>query len=143
MKTITIYIFFILIALSGRTECQEVTNEAPAEVYFLRDIGLQGKWIAFRIFSDDEMICKLNDNRFTVHQLSPDTKTLSVQFKGDKIKKKTIRQEVELESGKTYYFYVCIKQGKFLKNNRPILCPVEKDEVEDFLKESKIDDKCF
>ena len=141
MKSITIYISIIFITLSGRAECQAVNNEAPAEVYFLRAKSLQGAAIAFRIFANDELICKLNNNRYTVHQLSPDSKTLSVQFKGGKIKKKTIRYDVELESGKTYYFGICITSGAFV--NRPILCPVDKEEAEDFIKESKLDDKCF
>ncbi|MDA8693190.1 DUF2846 domain-containing protein [Saprospiraceae bacterium] len=141
MKAITFFLLIILTTLSGRTECQETTGDAPAEVYFIRAKSLQGAAIAYRIFADDEMICKLNNNRYTVHQLSPDTKTISVQFKGGKIKKKTIRIDVELESEKTYYFGVCIKNGAFV--NRPILCQAEKDEAEDFMKVSKLDDKCF
>ena len=111
----------ILILVSGMLYAQN-QNEQPdsatqtAKVYFMRSTGFQGSAQGFTVFIDDTVVCKLNNKRFSIHEVTPGTHRFSVQFAGKNSKEKAERIEIEIEAGKTYYIQLIFQSG-LVKNN--------------------------
>ena len=86
------------------------------KVYFLRSTGFQGSAQGFTVFIDDQVVCKLNNKRYSIHDLTPGNHNFSVQFAGKKSKEKAERVEILVEAGKMYYIQLIFQPG-LLKNN--------------------------
>ncbi|MGZ8517929.1 MAG: DUF2846 domain-containing protein [Chitinophagaceae bacterium] len=110
----------MVILVSGALYGQEIKDSSSstqnAKVYFLRSTGFQGSAQGFTTFIDDKVVCKLNNKRFSIHEVIPGTHYFSVQFAGKNSKEKAERIEIELEAGKIYYIQLIFQTG-LLKNN--------------------------
>lgn len=84
-----------------------------AKLYFIRSTGFQGSLFAFMAFIDDEVVCKLNNNRYSIHEVAPGEHTVSVQFYGKKSKKEAEHFKIVVESGKTYYVQMIYQDNLF------------------------------
>ena len=85
-------------------------------VYFLRGKGHAGSATAFSALIDDVRVCKLNNRRYSVHEVSPGEHEFKAQFGGKKGKKKAEVALIEIEAGKTYYIQM-IMQASFWVND--------------------------
>lgn len=117
-KKVILFIIFFAAALAMYGQDQGVTPDSAnnGKVYFLRSTGFQGSAQGFTVFIDDMIVCKLNNKRFSIHELPPGTHKFSVQFAGKNSKEKAERIEIEIEPGKTYYIQLIFQTG-LLKNN--------------------------
>jgi|SRR5687768_7536492 len=102
--------------LYGQNQNEADSAAQNAKVYFLRSTGFQGSAQGFTTFIDDKVVCKLNNKRFSIHEVAPGTHQFSVQFAGKNSKEKAERIEIELEAGKTYYIQLIFQTG-LIKNN--------------------------
>jgi hypothetical protein len=102
--------------LYGQNQNEADSTKENAKVYFLRSTGFQGSAQGFTTFIDDKVVCKLNNKRFSIHEVAPGTHQFSVQFAGKNSKEKAERIEIELEAGKTYYIQLIFQTG-LIKNN--------------------------
>lgn len=89
----------------------EEVSENEAIVYFLRSSGFTGSATAFNAFIDSKLACKLNNKRYSVHNISEGTHRFAVQAAGKKMKKKTSSIELQIVNGKEYYFQIILKTG--------------------------------
>ncbi len=136
MKKITLLSAFLLLA-SFFVKAQD----PGAKVYFIRSTGFNGSAVAFTTFIDDQLVCKLNNKRFSVHELVPGKHTFSVQFAGKTSKEKAERITIDVEAGKTYYVQLIFQPGAF-KNN--LYCQeVTQNSVEAILKSCQEDKECL
>jgi hypothetical protein len=113
-----ITIIFLLIPSSSKAQ-DLPENDPEAEyglVYFLRGKGHAGSATAFSALIDDAIVCKLNNRRYSVHQVSPGKHEFKAQFGGKKGKKKAEIALIEIEAGKTYYVQM-IMQASFWVND--------------------------
>jgi hypothetical protein len=113
-----ITIIFLLIPPSSKAQ-DLPENDPEAEyglVYFLRGKGHAGSATAFSALIDDAIVCKLNNRRYSVHQVSPGKHEFKAQFGGKKGKKKAEIALIEIEAGKTYYVQM-IMQASFWVND--------------------------
>lgn len=110
---------FILCSIVVSSEAQ-TTTAAPAtptaKVYFMRSTGFTGSAQGFTVFIDDSVVCKLNNKRYSIHEVAPGTHRFSVQFAGKNSKDKAERIEINTEGGKTYYIQLIFQNG-MIKNN--------------------------
>ena len=97
---------------NGQTD----STKQSGKVYFMRSTGFQGSAQGFTVFIDDSVVCKLNNKRFSIHDVAPGTHRFSVQFAGKSSKEKAERIEIEIEAGKTYYIQLIFQSG-LVKNN--------------------------
>jgi len=97
-------------------EAQPDSTGKYGKVYFMRSTGFQGSAQGFTVFIDDTVVCKLNNKRFSVHNVTPGVHRFSVQFAGKSSKEKAERIEIEIESGKSYYIQLIFQSG-LVKNN--------------------------
>lgn len=95
---------------------QADSTKQNSKVYFMRSTGFQGSAQGFTVFIDDSVVCKLNNKRFSIHDVAPGTHRFSVQFAGKSSKEKAERIEIEIEAGKTYYIQLIFQSG-LVKNN--------------------------
>jgi Protein of unknown function (DUF2846) len=114
MKKLLSLLLLCSIVLSA--EAQADSTRQTATVYFMRSTGFTGSAQGFTVFIDDNVVCKLNNKRYSVHQVAPGTHRFSVQFAGKNAKDKAERIEISTEAGKTYYIQLIFQSG-LLKNN--------------------------
>jgi len=106
----------ILIFCSLSFNAQENQNENSVDIYFIRTTGFAGSASAFKTFIDTTFVCKLNNNKYSIHHVKPGMHTFSVQFGGKKIKEKTEKFELLTEPNKKYYIEVMFETGLFINN---------------------------
>jgi hypothetical protein len=108
----------LILVISGTLLGQNSTTDSSqgGKVYFLRSTGFQGSAQGFTVFIDDKVVCKLNNKRFSIHDVAPGKHIFSVQFAGKQSKEKAERVEISVEPGKTYYIQLIFQTG-LLKNN--------------------------
>jgi len=113
MKTFKLIILLLLgILFSNLSHSQDKT----AKVYFIRSTGFQGSANAFTTFIDQQLVCKLNNKRYSIHQVEPGEHSFAVQFAGKQAKKKAEQITIKLEEGKTYYIQLIFQTGMLVNN---------------------------
>src|SRR5918993_592753 len=87
-----------------------------AKIVFMRSTGFSGSATAFTTFIDDQLVCRLNNKRFSTHSIAAGEHTFSVQFAGKDSKEKAERIKINMESGKTYYIQLVFQTGLLINN---------------------------
>lgn len=132
-KTLTLA--FALVALASAAMAQE-----KAKIYFIRSTGYQGSAGKFKCFIDQKIVCKLNNKRFSIHEVEAGKRQVNVQFGGTQYKGNDEAVFIDVEAGKSYYVQMTLKSG-FLKNN--LLCQeITENSAKVMMKDLEQDD-CF
>jgi hypothetical protein len=101
MKSLLISCFFLLSAIALKAQSTTST------VYFIRERAYEGSLAAYFAYMDDEMLCKINNKKFSIHEVPSGAHVFGVQYSGGKPNNKTEgKVSITLEPGKTYYFKV-------------------------------------
>jgi len=100
---------FLVLLVSNSLFAQEKNGK----VYFIRSEGFQAPAAAFNLFSDQKMIGRLSNKRFSIHDVKPGNHIFSTQFASKNPKEKAEKIEVQIEPGKTYYLQVKFQHGLF------------------------------
>ena len=118
--------FFILVflfTLSHNLFCQDLPeNNSDSEnglVYFIRGKGYAGSATAFNALIDGERVCKLNNRRYSIHEVSPGEHEFKAQFQGKKGKKNAEIVTIDIEAGKTYYIQMVMQTTFFVNDLIP------------------------
>lgn len=126
---------------------QEENDSIPSDsvetgtVYFIRSTGFAGSATAFTAFIDGKLACKLNNKRFSTHEVTPGEHVFTVQFGGKKSKAIAEPITINVEAGKTYYVQMLFQTG-ILKNN--LYCQeVTENSAKTVLVNCKEDRKCL
>jgi VCBS repeat-containing protein len=99
------------------TLCQSIkAQDKTGKVYFMRSTGVQGWAVAFTAFIDGQFVCKLNNKKYSVHEVNVGEHTFSVQFAGKSSKEKAEQITINIEGGKSYYVQMIFQPG-LIKNN--------------------------
>ena len=101
---------------------------------------MHGVAIGFSAFVDDTLKCKLNNKRYSIHDIIPGEHTITVRFYGKKSNATAEPLKMNFEPGKTYYVQM-VYQTKLLTEN---LYPQEVTEnsAKMILSECKLDGDC-
>jgi len=117
------------------------TASEKAKVYFIRSTGFAGSLSAFTAFIDKKLVCKLNNKKYSIHEVDPGDHTFTVQFAGKSAKKRAEPISINLEGGKTYYIQMIFQTGAF-KNN--LYCQeVTENSAKTIMDQCEQDTKCF
>lgn len=124
MKFHFIAIFLISTSITSLCHAQDLPeNTKDSEVgivYFLRGKGHAGSATAFSALIDSVRVCKLNNRRYSVHELSPGTHQFMAQFGGKKSKNKAEVIEIEIEAGGTYYIQMVMQASFWVNDVSPV-----------------------
>lgn len=93
-----------------------ISSDPNATVYFIRSTGFNGSLVPFTAFIDKQLVCKLNNKKYSTHQVAPGEHIFTVQFAGKQAKDKAEPIVIKVEAGKTYYVQMVFQAG-VLKNN--------------------------
>ncbi|RVT72783.1 DUF2846 domain-containing protein [Flavobacterium sufflavum] len=115
MKRI-IFTFLVTIIVTSFTTAQEKETLETGKIYFLRSTGFQGSAVAFKAFIDGEFVCRLNNKKYSIHEVPVGKHECSVQFGGTKSKEKAEKFEVVVEPGKITYVQLVFETGLFINN---------------------------
>ena len=96
----------LLLTFGYKAVAQDSAKTSLAKVYLLRSTGVIGKISAFNIFMDDELICKINNNKYSVHSVASGVHRFQIRFDGHSTRKKIKLLELNIESGESYYINV-------------------------------------
>jgi len=113
MKTIKLMLLLFVVHIFISTVSAQ---SEKGKIYFIRSTGYQGSAVPYTAFIDDQLVCKLNNKRFSIHEVDPGTHSFSVQFAGKNAKEKAERISIDVEAGKTYYIQLIFQPG-LLTNN--------------------------
>lgn len=110
-------LILISVLFIGSIEAQEtVTTTQTGKIYFLRSTGFAGSAQAFKTFIDEKFVCKLNNKKYSVHEVPAGKHKCSVQFGGQKPKEGAEKFEVEVEAGKNTYVQLVFETGFWINN---------------------------
>ena len=110
-----VFTLLMMSLFSLNVQAQESAGK-EAKVIFIRSTGYNGSAAAFTTFIDDQLVCRLNNKRFSTHVVPPGRHSFSVQFAGKSSKSKAEHIELDAEEGKTYYIQLIFQPGAFVHN---------------------------
>lgn len=136
MKILLGFVFFLCFSINGQAQTE------TAKVYLIREGMHEGSAVPCSIFKDEELLCKLNNKRYSIHEVAPGTYTFHTQWNGNKPNRdKRGDIQVTLEAGKTYY----IKFNSVAKafNGYVGLIEVTENTFKTVEPQLKVDDNCL
>lgn len=124
MKSTYHFILLISLLIVSNAEAQDLA-ECPEDsevgiVYFLRGKGHAGSATAFSALIDGVRVCKLNNRRYSKHELTPGLHKFKAQFGGKKGKKKAEIIEIKIEAGQTYYIQMVMQASFWVNDVTPV-----------------------
>ena len=115
MKKIIFALIFTLF-FTSIASAQDSTNVQTGKVYFLRSTGFQGSAVAFKTFIDGTFVCKLNNKKYSIHEVPAGQHECSVQFGGKVSKDKAEKFVIQVEPGKITYVQLVFETGILINN---------------------------
>lgn len=145
INTFALSFLFSIMASSAFSQTTDTASAtaagATAKVVFMRATGGQGAATAFSTFIDDQLVCRLNNKRFSTHSIPAGAHTVSVQVAGKEANEKGEHITINAEAGKTYYIQLVSKVGLLINN---LSCKVvTEDDAKTVLSKLKEDSDCL
>ena len=104
----------LIVILASYITIQTGLSQEKGKVYFMRSTGFSAYTPSgYSAFIDDELACKLNNKRFSIHEVDPGEHEFSVQFSGKRSRDNAERIDIKIEEGKTYYIQMIHQIGFF------------------------------
>jgi hypothetical protein len=111
MKTIKLLaVFAILLTTSFNVFSQTKTGQ----VYLIRLTGYAGSAVNYRFYIDDQLICKLKNKSFSIHDLPVGDHTVSVVSGGLSNGKKSTPLKITVAEGKVNYVSVVSTEAGYV-----------------------------
>lgn len=114
--------------------------QAQSKLYIFRATGYSGSAVGYSAFVDDTLVCKLNNNRYSTHDIKPGKREVSVQYYGKESKDKAESIVINVEVGKTYYVQIT-QQAKGL-TQRIFPQEITESSIKRLLEKCKMDADC-
>lgn len=110
-------------------------------VYLMRKTGISGTATAFTAFIDGELVCRLNNKRYSLHEVPVGEHTITVQFGGKKAKDKAEPITVIVKPGEPTFIQMVMEVRAFINN---LYCQeVTEGSARPVLRQLKEDTKCL
>lgn len=141
MKNFIVLLFVTFVNFNVSAQEAALNTGNTGTICFIRSTGFVGSASAFKTFIDGEFVCKLNNKRYSFHEVPVGKHACSVQFGGKKSKEKAEKFEVEVNAGEITYVQLVLETGAFVNN---VYCEeVTKNTAEGKMKELQEDDACL
>ncbi|MCF6141267.1 DUF2846 domain-containing protein [Flavobacterium sp. K77] len=112
----TILTLLVSLFFAVGVAAQETSTSETGKIYFLRSTGFQGSAVAFKTFIDGEFVCKLNNKKYSIHEVPVGKHECSVQFGGKVSKEKAEKFVIDVQPGKTVYVQIVFESGILINN---------------------------
>jgi hypothetical protein len=126
----------LIITPTPLAEEHSPVQEKTGRVYFIRHTGSDGSAVTFKAVIDKEVVCKLNNKKYSIHEVPTGEHAFSVQFSGKQAEPVTLN----IEEGKNYYLYMVIQPGVM---KTALYCiEITENAAKKFLETCELDAKC-
>ena len=105
-----LFTLLIISCVSVSVCAQDTTKPEMAKVYVMRATGFAGSAINFRVVVDDDISCKIKNDRYAVFTLRPGKHSFYVTSWDAPKTKEKLGLEIPIEAGKTYYLNMILKK---------------------------------
>lgn len=110
MKTFKLFwlsAFLLIVSFSAFSQAK------TGQVYLIRSTGFTGSAVNYSFYIDDQLICKLKNKSFSIHDLSAGEHTVSVVSGGLSTGKKSTPLKITVVEGKVNYINVNSTQSGY------------------------------
>ena len=97
---------FSLLAFLVTASFSAFSQTKTGQVYLIRSTGYTGSAVNYRFYIDDQLVCKLKNKSFSIHDLSVGQHTVSVVSGGLSNGKKSAPLTIAVVEGKVNYVSV-------------------------------------
>ena len=104
---------FSLLAFFLTTSFGAFAQAKTGQVYLIRYTGFTGSAVNYSFYVDDQLICKLKNKSFSIHDLAVGDHTVSVVSGGISNGKKSAPLKITVVEGKTNYVSVVSTQAGY------------------------------
>ena len=116
------------------------TIEETAEIIFIRRTGFSGSAINFKAFIEEDLVCRINNNRYSRHVVQAGEYKCSAQIYGKKRNENRDQVSIEIKPGEKKYIMVNMHYG-FLYNEISAVEISEESALNLLSKKMKLDPK--
>ena len=137
-------VFAILVSLvvTSFVSAQNKENLQTGKIYFLRPTGLPGSGYGFKMFIDDKFVCKLNNKKYSVHEVAVGKHNCFVKAEKKESGESAEKFEVQVEAGKITYVQLIYEVG-FFKSYRLYCEEVAEDLAKKKIEKMSEDTECL
>ena len=93
------------------------------EIIFIRKTGIAGWAIPFKTFINEDLVCKINNKRFSKHEVEAGSYLCTAQFYGKKRNIKRENASIEVRAGEKKYVLLQMDYGLFYNSLSTIEIP--------------------
>jgi hypothetical protein len=136
-----VFVFLVSLIVISFASAQDKVNTKTGKIYFLRSTGLVGFAAPFKTYIDGELVCKLDNKKYSIHEVSSGNHECYVIFGGLKLNEKAEKCNVKVESDKITYVQFFLENG-FL-SFRIYGEEITEDTAKEKMKKMKEDTKCL
>lgn len=93
-------------------------TQDTGNIYFARKKMYTGTSGELKMFIDGKAVCKVGNNKYSIHAVIPGKHVVSVQFGGTEAKEKAMKEgvEIQVEAGKSYYLKAALERQGMINN---------------------------
>jgi hypothetical protein len=135
-------IFLLSISFNSLMKAQEKITTETGKIYFLRSTGFSSSGYGFKMFIDDKFVCKLNNKKYSVHEVAVGKHHCFVKGEKKKPVESAEKFEVQVEAGKITYVQLVYEVG-FFKSYRLYCEEVAQDLAKMKMEKMEEDTKCL
>lgn len=130
-----IFLFFAICC------CSASYAQETGTIYLMRKTGMSGTVSAFNAFIDGELVCRLNNKKFSVHEVPAGEHIITVQFSGKSAKDKAEPITVMVKPGQPVFVQMVLEAGVVINN---LYClEITESSARPILRKLKEDSKCL
>lgn len=105
MKTKSIFLLFVFSICFINFS---FSQENKSKICFIRAPRHYGAEIRFNIFIDKKLVCKIHNNRYSIHEIEPGEHNFAIQAVGEELDAGAIKRSktINVTAGKNFYFII-------------------------------------
>ncbi|WP_316837319.1 DUF2846 domain-containing protein [Pedobacter nutrimenti] len=106
--------FFAFLALMLTLSFNGFSQDKTGQVYLIRATGYTGMAVNYKLYIDGQLVCKLKNKSFSVHDISAGEHTISVSSGGISNGKKSTPLKFTVEQGEVNYISIVSTQAGYV-----------------------------
>lgn len=131
----------LLLALFSTISFSVFSQSKTGQVYLIRSTGYTGSAVNYSFYVDGQLICKLKNKSFSIHDLAVGDHTVSVVSGGISNGKKSTPLKITVAEGKANYVSVVSTQAGFA--NKITCQEITQNSADPILAKSKEKEDCL
>jgi len=113
LKKKLLIFLFVSLSCTFLMKAQKSEKVDTGKIYFLRSTGVAGSGYAFKMFIDGKLVCKLNNKKYSKHEVAIGKHICFVKGQKTNSDERNENFEVNVEKGKTTYVQLIYQVGIF------------------------------